>query len=207
MLLPRSLQGSSKEDCRSRALWLHSVLISSLAPASTGALVLRAGEGEKPSAVVTALPPGVEFPMREFVVRGGWAYILRLTGWERRMRFPGLGETLSSHRARLTRRFDGKVWYIMAAAANPSSGAVGVEGLKAALVPVLEAADAAGQACYTETTSKTTRGVFEACGFVEVEESRYPVFGVNVAVLVRAPHVGGKPVFEVSVDTLRPASS
>lgn len=37
-----------------------------------------------------------------------------------------------------------------------------------------------------------------------VEESRYPVFGVDVTILIRAPHVGGKPAFEVSLDTLRP---
>lgn len=39
-----------------------------------------------------------------------------------------------------------------------------------------------------------------------VEETRYAVFGVDVSILVRAPHVGGKPAFDVSLDTLRPTT-
>jgi hypothetical protein len=152
-------------DRRSRAEWLHSCMISSLAPASTGALVLRADDassGEGPLAVATVFPPGVDFPSTEFFCRGGWAYIFRLTGWERRMRFPGLGETLSSHRRRLTRRFDGKVWYIMGAVDAPSTGPAGAPVLTATLAPITDAADEAGQACYTETSSASSRKAFES---------------------------------------------
>lgn len=121
-----------------------------------------ASSGKGPYAVATVFPPGVDFPTEEFFWRGGWAYILHLTGWERRMRFPGLGETLRSHRQRLTRRFEGKVWYVMGAASDPAAGEAGEMALSAALAPVVEAADAAGRACYTETSSAATLRALKA---------------------------------------------
>jgi len=202
-------KGASSADVESRGTWLYSCMLAALAPSSTGAIVLRGDESSEPgaaspAAVVAVLPPGAAFPTTEFVCQGGWAYIARLTGWDRRLRFPGLGETLAAHRRRLTARFASGVYYVTVAAQAGASDAADkpLGALRATLAPVLAQADAEGKATYAETTSVNVADAYKALGFVEVEESRYAVFGVEYRLFVRAPHTGGVPAFSVSLDTL-----
>ena len=172
-----------------RAGWLFSALLSSVAPSESGVVVVKARDGSAPVAVAALCPPGVEFPTTEFLWRGGWSYIPSLTGWERRMRFPGLGALLHAHRVRLMSRFDGH-WYVLAAgqSSEDKDGDQPAEILAHTLKHALDSVDTHGRhPVYAETTSARYADAYKRLGFVEIEEARFPIFDVHYRIFVRGP--------------------
>jgi hypothetical protein len=145
---------------QARAKWLYGTIAASLAPSSTGGLIVEAREegSSAPGAAAIVCPPTVELSVTEFVCRGGWSYIFNLTGWDRRLRFPGLGETLYDHRLRLMDKFKGKYWYVLAVGQDESKP----DYLKAAFTPLVERADATGVPMYAETASAKTAELLQS---------------------------------------------
>eukprot|EP01138_Halocafeteria_seosinensis_P008372 gb/GECG01008555.1/.p1 GENE.gb/GECG01008555.1/~~gb/GECG01008555.1/.p1 ORF type:complete len:313 (+),score=23.04 gb/GECG01008555.1/:1-939(+) len=160
--------------------WLFSVLLKETVPVETGCITL---EDSKRKAVAVWIPPGYELDEWEFLKSGGYAFLWRFSGWERRMRYLGFGEIVKTRRWRLMKPYQQNYYYLLALGTseehldNPNSAAV-VEA-------VLKQADEAGVPCAVETSKQEAVSFYSRFGFETVEE--FSCFGITVYMLIRNP--------------------
>ena len=135
----------------------------------------------------------------EFLWQGGWQFPCRFSGWDRILRYPGVGETLETRRHRImAHRFDDQFYQLILLGVEDAYTKHGVG--HALVEPVVAIADRENVPCLAETANPETHQFFLELGFVQVEET--PFFDFNVTTFVRAPHRDGAPVVEISAEYL-----
>lgn len=173
-------QDMTNEQFQNAAYWLFSVLLRDTVPVETGCLTL---EDSNRHAVAVWIPPGHELDEWEFLKSGGYAFLWKFSGWERRMRYLGFGEIVKTRRWRVMKPFKQHYFYLLALGTteqhldNRYSAAV-VES-------VLKKADEAGLPCAVETSKQEAVTFYSRLGFETVEE--FSCFGITVYMLVRNP--------------------
>lgn len=177
---------SFKPEKREASLrWLYSVLLRASAPSSTGSIPLQTA-GSK--AVAVWWSQGTELSLLQVALHGGWKYVWRYSGWDRRGRFPGYSEVISSVRGRLMANHENAFFYLLTYARRPElTEAEAKQQLAAVVLPVTKRADERGQPCYVEVTNAADVPVFESFGFTARPGEITPLFGVKFTVMTRSP--------------------
>lgn len=137
LLLPAAfalLQSFKPEKREASLRWLYGVLLRASAPSSTGSIPLQTA-GSK--AVAVWWSQGTELSLLQVALHGGWKYVWRYSGWDRRGRFPGYSEVISSVRARLMASHENAFFYLLTYARRPElSEAEAKQQLAAVVLPV-----------------------------------------------------------------------
>ena len=127
----------------------------------------------------------------QLALSGGFGYIWRYSGWDRRGRFLGYAEVIREVRKRImgTRGHSGAYFYLLTYAALPELGAAeGAAQLGAVVKPVTDRADARAEPCYVEVSDPKDVPFFETHGFAALEGEGLSLFSVpKVTIMVRAP--------------------
>jgi len=205
------LAGAAGAPARGAALgFVLSTVLAEASLAQSGAVCLQTrGAG----AVAVWYPNARGIDAGGVMLRGGWQFSFRYTGWERRGRMWMWSECANVRRLRLgpeiaTRYEPGKArgapdyYYLMLAAARADlEPARAAAELRSVLLPVLRLADSQGRFCYVECTDASARlpaggrarlhATYTALGFRDVASEAFTLFGVDVRVMVRAP---GAPI-------------
>lgn len=92
------------------------MLLRASAPSSTGSIPLQTA-GSK--AVAVWWSQGTELSLLQVALHGGWQYVWRYSGWDRRGRFPGYSEVISSVRARIMASHENAFFYLLTYARRP----------------------------------------------------------------------------------------
>lgn len=192
-------QGMSAKEFEDALEWLYSMLLRTTVPTHTKFLTLQ---DDAQTAVAVWVPPGVEVSEWDFIKAGGYAFVWKYAGWQRRQRYLGYGDVVKMRRMRLMRPYDQKYYYLMAFGAKPSSSGAAPTatstttttltprltdnaGAVAVVRAVLDQADAAQLPCIVETAVSAEVDLYQSLGFETVEE--FSLFGVVVYMLMRAP--------------------
>lgn len=128
------LQSFKPEKREASLRWLYSVLLRASAPSSTGSIPLQTA-GSK--AVAVWWSQGTELSLLQVALHGGWKYVWRYSGWDRRGRFPGYSEVISSVRGRLMANHENAFFYLLTYARRPElTEAEAKQQLAAVVLPV-----------------------------------------------------------------------
>lgn len=77
----------NREKREASLRWLYGVLLRSVIPSSQGCIPLQANSvssGNKKSAVAVWFSKGAELSLLQIALQGGWQYLWRYSGWDRR---------------------------------------------------------------------------------------------------------------------------
>ncbi len=72
-----------------------------------------------PLALCTVISAGTELDRWTLLWAGGWLYMLRLSGWSRRGRFPGYSSVVTANRQRLMAKHGSAFLYLLSATVRP----------------------------------------------------------------------------------------
>lgn len=181
MTITCAKQGLAGEKLRASIQWLYEKVLASVTPVDAGAIPIQAVDNENhPKALAVWYPPGSSFSQYRFLTSGGFAYVWRFSGLDRRMRYLGYGDQVQARRQRIMRAHPDH-YYLMVLSSDEGPGAD--QYATTVLQPVLAAADAKGLRCVAEATSEGTANLLGRHGFNVVEE--FALFGVAVKIMVR----------------------
>lgn len=194
---------SFDEAARERALhWLFSVLLRATVPSSSGAITLRTTDASAATnAVAIWFPRGKTVDSSTLFKAGGWQFVWKYSGWERRGRIFGYGTAIQAVRSSPGHcgGHEGAYFYLLAYGVNAAAPAEDRQAaLDAVVLPVTKQADALSQPCYVEVTLSRDIPLFEALGFTVVggaasgdddaaASASFKLFDVGITCLKRAP--------------------
>lgn len=184
---------SFDEAARERALhWLFSVLLRSTVPSSTGAITLRTTDSN--NAVAIWFPRGKTVCSSTLFKVGGWQFVWKYSGWDRRGRIFGYGTAIQAVRSSPGHMggAEGAYFYLLAYGINSAAPAAERQAaLDAVVLPVTAKADALKQSCYVEVTLAADIPLFESLGFTVADPEEagptFRLFDAHVTCLKRAP--------------------